>query len=229
MTSNNKDSLVDTTVLDGLRIFFNCAIVCYHAYLWKNEFLTNMDPSFQAFANNNPIAILSNQGTSWVDIFFILNSCLLVYNLLPRLENGKSSDSKNGLLVWKIILDFYCKKFYSIVPIYIASTLSIWLFSTLIRSSFGSTLYVQHIDLVNGFTGNCPDRIWKNVFLMNNWGPDIGCGGTNWTLAPTLQCYILTPLLLMVCRPRSDGFKNVFFYLLLLCFALVSLSILISR
>jgi len=210
-------SVLDTSVLDGLRVVFNCAIVCYHAFMWKNVFLTNdlNSSSFQAFVNNSPTAILSNQGTSWVDIFFLLNSCLLVYNLLPRLM-GQSTDSQekkkkeknddDGL--WQIILEFYYKKCYSILPMYITSTLMNWLLSVLIRSPFGSSLYTVHIDVIDMFIGGCPDRIWKNVFLINNWGPDIGCGGINWTLAPTLQCYILTPLLLMACRPRSDGFIN---------------------
>lgn len=206
---------IDTSALDGLRLIFNCAIACYHALMWKVSFLTNHheNPAFQNLSNSNLIYILSNQGMSWVDLFFLLNSCLLVYHLLPRLED---SNSKDG--VWKVIFEFYYKKWCSIVPIYTTSTLLVWLISISIHSSSGSNIYASHIGLVNGFVGGCPDRIWKNVLLINNWGPDIGCGGINWTIAPTILCYIIAPLLIIQCSPRNKNFRRRFLALALALF-----------
>lgn len=182
---------------------FNCAIICYHAHMWKVAFLTNnTDPSFQYFAHHNPVSILSNQGTSWVDVFFLLNSCLLVYNLLPRLQSVVGMKTNT---TWRILLDFYHKKSFTIIPIYTSSTLMVWLVSILMHSSYGSSLYASQAGMISGFVGGCPDRIWKNVLLMNNWGPDIGCGGINWTMAPTIQCYLLAPLLLVLCRPWAKA------------------------
>lgn len=203
---------IDTTVLDGVRLLFNCAVVCFHAYIFKVEYLTDTkDPiPFLAFGKSNFLSILTRQGTSWVDVFFLLNSFLLVYNLLPRLE--EANKSAGG--VWSVLVDFYFKKWYTIVPIYTASTIMTWAIFYLIRMQahlpFSLHDYSSNNDVMSFFVGGGPERVWKNLLLINNWGPDFGCGAFNWTMAPTILCYLIAPLLLVLCRPGHKDFIRRF-------------------
>ncbi|XP_035826383.1 uncharacterized protein LOC101846512 [Aplysia californica] len=121
-----------------------------------------------------------NNFTLSVDSFFVLGGLLVAFNLLEELE--KRGGKKNWFF-------FVLHRYLRITPLYMAA---------LVMDTFVAP-HLTDGPLRTAINENaCRFTWWANLFYVNNLAPNLnGCMGWCWYLATDMQCYLLSPLIIV--------------------------------
>ncbi|XP_014670481.1 PREDICTED: nose resistant to fluoxetine protein 6-like [Priapulus caudatus] len=188
---NTDQSEDDFSSLHGIRVLSMFWIILLHTHLYM---ITAMDNYFEAFKRSTSFLyqILTN-GDVAVDTFFLMSGILVTYWTIKRLQTrGNCGD-------WWFWTRFYLHRWWRLAPLYgfvilIACTL-------LIRMAKGPLYALPQMTL-----DMCKRNWWTNLLFINNFYPTEGqekCLSWSWYLAVDVQCYIVSPLFILLLHTRK--------------------------
>lgn len=179
--------------LHGLKAILMIMVVMVHSIIAHHMTYIH-NPRFFEEAIEKPHMTLFNNGTTVVQIFIILSSFLLAYNVILALE--KQPKRKITFTFWlKIVMH----RFIRMTPlnVYVVGMTASWW-----RSSSSGPLWPT---LVEEESARCRRKWWTHALYLNNViEGDDRCQVQSWFLATDMQLYVLATVLVvfLVKRPK---------------------------
>ncbi|KAL0818641.1 hypothetical protein ABMA28_009065 [Loxostege sticticalis] len=196
LTAHYEDGdprLAALTPLQGLRVFIMLLVICLHSGLFYNMLYTHNTRSFE-YMMKLPIMILARNGTSLVQVFVLMSSFLLAYNLLLH--------SKTHPLGFHMIPKIWLNRIIRLSPLHLMTV------------GFAATWWPVLNDgpmwyVVENSAGACRRKFWTHVFYVNNLvNPDDQCLLQTWFLAVDMQLFLVTSVLtLLLARWRDRALR----------------------
>ncbi|KAK9841795.1 hypothetical protein WJX81_003721 [Elliptochloris bilobata] len=192
---------LDLRALAGLRALACLGILVGHLAYWVAAAHADKHKVYAYFSAHAWTVVPLNASEPAMDMFMVLTGFLAALSLVPALEVAASPGA--------VMARYYMRRVLRIVPAYYSALALVYLVA----------LPLQHLPRVSQeakdafftelpfATDQCARNLWANIVFAHNALPMGGCYSITWSLAVQMQFYAVFPLLLVLLRPSTPGFR----------------------
>ncbi|KAK9819568.1 hypothetical protein WJX81_007717 [Elliptochloris bilobata] len=191
----------DLRATAGLRAVACLGIVIGHMIYWIGLADPDKHKVYGYFTTHAWTVALLNATEPSMDIFLVLTGFLAAASLVPALK----ASARPGAVIFRYVR----RRLLRIVPAYYSALALVRLLAMPLNDLPGVSREAKDafFTVLPFPTEHCPRRMWANLAFVNNSLAMGGCFGTTWSLAVQMQFYAVFPLLLVLLRPRTPGFR----------------------
>jgi peptidoglycan/LPS O-acetylase OafA/YrhL len=225
ITAQDKQSSsfkLDWVAVDGLRGLCCAFVIFFHVMMYWGQVIDQQ--TGYSILYKWPMKALQS-GPMGPEIFFLLTGIWVTLQLVPLLEKAmpcspfskRQKGELGGNTSTETITIYYRKRLlYKLLPPYFTTMLLIAF--TIPHENIPPPLVKNH----NTVFEYCHLSLPLNFVSLNNFIGFGGCGTQYWSLAAQIHFYLCFPLLLVVLKPKKQGFRRRLAITLILCIAAVT-------
>ncbi|XP_037941972.1 uncharacterized protein LOC119674888 [Teleopsis dalmanni] len=207
---NPNDLIKNLEGFNVIRIIGVYLVISAHVYLLvltshmqNSEFIETMLKHAEA--------IIIQNGTAFIQIFFIISGFLLNFTFNQKQMVTPSTDIKQGIVIYFKIFILRYIRFLPSLLLYILFT------GTILNKLQDGPLWLHIAQPDRTF---CREYWWKNILFINNFFMKYSCSHQTWYLAADMQLFELF-LIITIITAKYPNLKKYIYFVLILCAFLI--------
>ncbi|KAH8370625.1 hypothetical protein KR093_004385 [Drosophila rubida] len=199
----------DLRFFDAFRVVGVFVVILGHTLMVFMTVQIQNPEFYEQFLYRFESSIFQN-GSAFIQIFFVMSSFLLYVNFTERQWINKES----GVLT---CIGVYFRVFFTRYLRILPSLLMLILFNGTILSRLGDGPFWRH--LTEAERVFCRSNWWKNVFFVNNHLLEDSCAQQTWYMAADMQLFELFLIIIIITKKHPGLTKSIYVVLLLTTFS----------